>query len=144
MQHAISALGHFEAWPEELLDGSDPRRADLECIGEGVVWADSKDGFHYLEQTLVVTGVDTEIVGTDPQPIQVGTTADGAFSCSLVAPTSAGIGLIGLYFHFGRLGLIFHPLAADSSIKYRGVSYDEFVAAVAEDHGVTIQGPKLG
>lgn len=96
MEHAISALHACQMWPEELLVDSDPR-PDLECIGEGFVWADSKGGFHYREQTLIVTGVDTEIVGTDPQPIQVGTTADGAFSCSLLAPTSAGIGLVGLY-----------------------------------------------
>jgi len=143
MDGAISAISQTKNMPPNMPGSSDPIPA-LDSIGEVFVSSCSKDGFHYEQQATVVTGVDTVISGTELQPIQVGTVADGAFSCALLAPNNPGIGLVGLYFAFGRCGILYHPLSHTAPVIYGGTSHDEFIAAVNEDHGVTIEGPNTG
>lgn len=143
MDGAISAISQTKYMPPSMPGSSDPIPA-LDSIGEVFVSACSKDGFHYEQQVMLVTGVDTIVSGTELQPIQMGTVADGAFSYALLTPSAPGIGLIGLYFAFGRCGILYHPLSHTAPLIYSGTSYEEFIAAVSEDHGVTIEGPNTG
>lgn len=143
MDGAIAAISQTKNAPPNMPGSSDPIPA-LDSIGEAFVSACSKDGFHYEQQQMVVTGRDTVVSGTELQPIQVGTVADGAFSYALLTPSAPGIGLVGLYFAFGRCGILYHPLSQTAPAIYGGTSHDEFIAAVSEDHGVTIEGPNTG
>lgn len=142
MDEAIGALDSARMIPAELM--SVDSLPELETVGEAFVTAFSKDGFQYLQQVVAVTGRDTVISGTEPQPILMGDVGDGAFSLALLTPVASGAGLVGLYFAFGRCGILYHPLFRLAPVIYVDTSQDEFIAAVAEDHGVVLDGPKLG
>lgn len=125
-----SALAHLE------------QMEDLDCIGEGFVSAFSRSGFRYEQRGFFATSHKQEI-GTEWTTLNWGTGAQGSFGYNLLPCTEPGIAVVGLYFPHAGLGLLYHPLAYDDALAYRGVTHDEFRAAVTADHGVDIDGARL-
>jgi hypothetical protein len=82
-------------------------------------------------------------IGPEWTNLNWGTAAQGGFGFNLLPPKEPGIGAIGLYLLHGGLGLLYHPLAYDDALVYRRITHDEFRAAVAEDHAIEIDGPRL-
>jgi hypothetical protein len=116
----------------------------LRTVGEAFVSASSsRGGFRYSPQGQFVSGEDQEIPSGEWVTLHWGSAATGGFGYNLLHAETPGIGLIGLYFPHGSLGLVYHPLVHDDPIVYAGVTHDEFRAAVAEDHEIEIDGPRL-
>ncbi len=111
-------------------------------VGEVFVTANSKRGFHYEQQGFFQADHEQEI-GSEWTDLNWGTAAQGGFGFNLLPPKEHGTGAIGLYFPHGGLGLLYHPLAYGDALVYRHVTHDEFCAAVAEDHEIEIDGPRL-
>jgi hypothetical protein len=126
----------FMGTHELMEDGS------VATVGEVFVTANSKRGFHYAQQGAFYASHEQEI-GPEWTTINWGTTSQGGFGFNLLSPKKHGIGAIGLYFPHGGLGLFYHPLVYDDALVYRSVTHDEFLGAVAEDHGIEIDGGRL-
>lgn len=127
MSHAIHAL--------QENDG-------ITSVGEAFVSANSKDGFRYEQQGFFQTSHKQEI-GPEWTTLNWGTAAQGGFGFNLLQSAAPGIGAIGLFFPHAGLGLLYHPLSYDDPLVYRHVTHDEFREAVAEDHGIEIDGARL-
>jgi hypothetical protein len=115
----------------------------IATIGEAQVSAFSRNGFHYEPQAFLAAS--NEQVFTSPEWTKVnwGSVADGGFGYSLLHPIDPGIGMVGLHFPHRGLGFLYHPLGYDGPAIYRDVSHEEFRAAVAEDHSIAIDGPRV-
>lgn len=137
-----NAFGAIE-WSRHFPGGSpDPA---FESVGEAFITACTReDGFHYETQAMLSSDAEQEISGPDWTPINWGTVANGGFGFAQLCPTEPGVGLVGLYLPHAGLGLVYHPLSYDGPAVYRGLTHDEFVAAVQEDHGVLIDGARIG
>ena len=111
-------------------------------VGEAFVSANSKEGFRYEQQGFFQAS-HTQEIGSEWTTLNWGTAAQGGFGFNLLQSAAPGIGAVGLYFPHGSLGLLYHPLAYDDPLVYRRVTHDEFREAVAEDHGIDIDGGRL-
>lgn len=116
---------------------------NIESVGEAFISAFSRDGFRYEPQGFFAATEEQEISSSEWTTIHWSTAAKGGFGYNVLHAAEPGIGLIGLYFPHAGLGLLYHPLAYDHPIAYRRVTHDEFRAAVAEDHAVNVDGPRL-
>lgn len=116
---------------------------NVETIGEAQVSAFSRGGFHYEPQAFLAASNEQVFTGPEWENVNWGSIADGGFGYCLLHPTDPGIGLVGLHFPHRGLGFLYHPLSYDGPAIYRDVSHEEFRAAVADDHGVAINGPRV-
>jgi hypothetical protein len=134
----VAARMSHGIWQLEL-EGS------VETVGEAFITAySSRDGFRYEQSAVLVADHDQVVSGDEWVPADWGTAADGGFGYAVLTPTEPGIGLIGLNFSHGRLGLLYHPLARDDPFPYLNVTRQEFRARVLDEHGVDIDGPSIG
>ncbi len=116
---------------------------DIETVGEAQVSAFSRNGFHYEPQAFLAASNEQVFTSPEWEKVNWGSVADGGFGYCLLHPTDPGIGMVGLHFPHRGLGLLYHPLRYDGPAIYRDVSHEEFRAAVVEDHGVAINGPRV-
>lgn len=122
--------------------GALQREDSIKTVGEAFVSAFSRNGFRYEQQGFLAAS-HKQVIGAEWTDLNWGTAALGGFGYNLLHSAEPGIGLIGLYFPHAGLGLVYHPLAYDDPLVYRRVTHDEFRAAVSEDHGIEIDGPRL-
>jgi hypothetical protein len=116
---------------------------NIETVGEAQVSAFSRDGFHYEPQAFLAASNEQVFTGPEWESVNWGSVPDGGFGYCLLHPVNRGIGMVGLYFPHQGLGFLYHPLSYDGPAIYREVSHQDFRAAVAEDHGVAINGPRV-
>ena len=73
-------------------------------------------------------------------PPDFGTAARGSFAFDVLRPNQPGVPALGIYFHEGRLGLLYAPLLFDRSEPYRRVSWAQFAELVRLRHGIALAG----
>jgi hypothetical protein len=69
-------------------------------------------------------------------PPDWGSPERGAFSYTMLTPTRPGIAAIGLYFHEGRLGMLYAPLVLDEPAVYPKMTIEAFAELVRLRHGI--------
>src|SRR5205085_8732976 len=65
-----------------------------------------------------------------------GSPEKGAFSYTILTPEQPGIAAIGLYFHEGRVGMLYAPLVLDQPAVYPKVTIQAFAELVRLRHGI--------
>jgi hypothetical protein len=60
-----------------------------------------------------------------------------------MTPAQPGVGVVGVYFHEGRLGVLYAPLVRDEPERYPNVTQDQFEERVRMRNGVTLQGVRV-
>lgn len=68
--------------------------------------------------------------------------ASGSYGETYVYPDDP-IGAVGVYFYQGRLGVLFYPLKADFGLTYLGVTHEQFIDQVANEHGFRLTGSRV-
>ena len=91
-------------------------------------------GFHYLRMSAgygfrPVSAVEPDSLLQLPEPPQLG------YHYSMLVPATAGIGAIGVHTLESHWGVLFYPRCAEKAIPYRGVSLDDFIERVQDEHG---------
>jgi hypothetical protein len=66
--------------------------------------------------------------------------ARGSFAYDVLRPQHPGVAALGMYFHEGRLGLLYAPLLFDRAEPYTHVSWEQFVELVRLRHGIALAG----
>ena len=64
----------------------------------------------------------------------------GAFSYSILVPEQPGVDAIGLYFHEGRLGVLYAPLIWDDAETYSNTTPARASEMVRSRHGISLFG----
>lgn len=98
----------------------------------------SVGGFHICVRTIdgnqqypssvkVVRGSSLKIQGPELQPMFANcTTEDGSYVINYISSSPPFHPLLGIYFTFGRFGIIFYPRFSKDSITIRNVSVNDF------------------
>ena len=73
-----------------------------------------------------------------------GSAERGSFSYYVLTPTQPGVGVVGIYFPEGRLGLLYAPLLSDQVEQYSKVTQDQFMELVRLRRSVQLEGIGLG
>jgi hypothetical protein len=133
------AIDDFLGWREIMTAMqdviADPTIATVAEIWIGAIGDDR--GFRYLFRVQETGG--TPLPG-DERPIKFpSSAAEGGFGYALLVP-NPGVGAVGIYFMQGRLGALFHPLAADRAIPYPNIEQEDFRASVRHDYGLILEG----
>lgn len=86
------------------------------------------------------TAPATHLASTWSKRVTVGAPGSGAFSYSILVPEQPGVGAIGLYFHEGRLGVLYAPLICDDPERYANSTPARFIEMVRSRHGISLFG----
>jgi hypothetical protein len=80
-------------------------------------------------------------------PADFGSAERGSFAYSVLHPRQPGVAVLGIYFHEGRLGLLYAPLLFDRAERkpdqrnpYSNVSLEQFVELVRLRHDIYLAG----
>jgi hypothetical protein len=110
--------------------------------GFPVVLFARRSGFRYQSH---VSGSGFQPVAGTTEPTSVLRSLGvegGSYRYSFLVPSAPGVGAVGLHFVELGLGALFHPLLQDAPLEWCGVTADEFIQAVANEHGVRLDGPR--
>jgi hypothetical protein len=122
-----------------------PRGGSHATVGEAVVMVvpRAEDGlFKYSEVSRAEASWRNEPLppGLGAVPPDWGSAERGAFSYSILVPEQPGVGAIGLYFHEGRLGVLYAPLICDDPERYANTTPARFIEIVRLRHGISLFG----
>lgn len=114
---------------------------DVKSVGEAAVIVSTLADRHlHYQPGAVAFAAPQTIPSGEWTTIRFGSAAEGGHAYSVLTPTAPGPGALGLHFHQGQLGLLYHPLHDRLPVAYPNMSHDEFRAAVLADFGLDIQG----
>jgi hypothetical protein len=100
------------------------------------------DGFKYAPAANT-SFVTQSIPSNTWTPLRFGSTAEGGYSYSIMTPSEAGIGAVGIHFYQGNLGALFYPTKSANAITYKNVSAEQFKEKVCEEFGFEIEGVRI-
>ena len=122
-----------------------PQGGRHEAVGEAVVMVVPR-----VEDNLFAYQVSTRAQGpafSEPLPPGLGvvppdfgSAARGSFAFDVLRPSQPGVPALGVYFHEGRLGLLYAPLWFDRAEPYPRVSWAQFVELVRLRRGIAFAG----
>jgi hypothetical protein len=108
--------------------------------GFPVVLAGRGSGFQY-QSHAGGSGFHAVTGATEPTSLLASLgTEGGSYRYSFLVPTDAGVGAVGLHLVELGLGALFQPLAHHVPFEWHDVTADQFIQAVARDHGIKLDG----
>jgi hypothetical protein len=117
----------------------------ISSVGEAAVFLGTTNARLFEYRTHAeVRAVSQSIPSGQPTPIRFGSAAEGGFAFSVLTPTQPGVAAIGIHFAQGQVGLLYAPLAGRDPVAYPLVNHDQFRAVVRTEHGIDIEGLKIG
>lgn len=102
-----------------------------------------EDGFRYLPNAA---GSGFEAISLTNEPtslLQTLGAEGGSYNYSVLVPLSAGIGAVAVYIREARLGALFFPAHSWRAIRFVGLSINEFIDAVQEQYGISVDGVRI-
>jgi hypothetical protein len=116
-----------------------PQGGSHEAVGESIVYVvlraqDDLFGYSVSVQATASLSDESGIVSLETSA------ARGVFSYRVLAPTQPGMGVLGLYFDQGQLGVLYAPLLFDDPQRYSRMSRDAFIELVRLRHGISLDG----
>ncbi|MCU7806469.1 MAG: hypothetical protein KZQ73_01155 [Candidatus Thiodiazotropha sp. (ex Semelilucina semeliformis)] len=142
--HTEEESAHYEVI-SKMSDalGEIVREQKFEFVGEFTISVrTSSTGFRYLGNAMAAI-VPQEIPSGVSTALKFGTAAQGGYAYTVLTPILPNIGVIGVHFHQGNVGALYHPLENDEAIVYSGVTFDEFKGLVLRDFDFEIDGIKI-
>jgi hypothetical protein len=116
-----------------------PQGGSHQAVGEAIVYVvlraeDDLFGYSVLMRATASVSEESGVGSLETSA------ARGVFSYKVLVPTQPGVGIVGLYFDQGQLGVIYAPLLLDDPERYPGVSRDAFIELVRLRHGISLHG----
>lgn len=119
------------------------REGKYESVGDFTVSVrSSSNGFKYLGNAMVFPAPQQIPSGIETA-IKFGTAQQGGYAYSVLCSLTPNVGAIGVHFHQGNIGALYHPLESDEAIVYSGVTFETFKDLVEQNYGLKIDGVKI-
>jgi hypothetical protein len=145
-----AAMGAVVEGPGSVGQGEDrvltlPQGGRHQAVGEAVVMVVPRaedDLFAYQISIRAQAPMFSEPLppGLGVVPPDFGSAARGSFAYDVLHPRQPGVPALGIYFHEGRLGLLYAPLLFDRAEPYAKVSWEQFVELVRLKRGIALAG----
>jgi len=102
-----------------------------------------RDGFKYSQNTYNVNAVRVAGKKGITSAIATQTVSEGGYTYSILTPTKAGIGAIGIHFFQGKVGALFYPAQETKPKVFASVTMSEFQEKVLEEFGFELTGQNV-
>lgn len=102
-------------------------------------------GFRYSCAVEAVAGGRQVIPPDRWTTVQFGQgAAAGSYTETILTPSGSGVGAVGVHLSEAHAGALFWPLRFDQPVQYRDVGVEQMISSIQSDHGLSLDGPRLG